>query len=407
MKRARQAGWRGTGVRTGLARLLGRRHGRVATSQSAQREIGWEVSARSETGYVREENQDRMTCIPVGEDRIYVVADGMGGHKGGGLAAELTVTSVETWFRSAPSPGSPPETIRLALEAANAAVDAKAHCGDPDTEGMGSTAVLLLTRNSIAYVGHVGDSRAYLYRSGELRQLTKDHTRVQRMVDAGMVTPAEARDHPEGSILERAIGQKPTVVVDTGPELQLQEGDGILLCSDGLSGYVDSGEILAVLRSSATVQELSDRLVQRALDQGGYDNVTVQFIQYGQRAEVLVGPKYWLLGLLAPLWAFVRGLWAAPGVPTTAASTGEEAAGGSPPSATATSADQTTPLPTAASTGEEAAGGPPPSATATSADQAQREVRGPQAIAEEGSGKTEDAPPPDGSGAGGSGGQGP
>ncbi|MGH8578426.1 MAG: PP2C family protein-serine/threonine phosphatase, partial [Gammaproteobacteria bacterium] len=281
-----------------MARLLGRRRGRVATSQAAQREeIGWEVSARSETGYVREDNQDRMTCVHVGEDRIYAVADGMGGHKGGGLAAELTVKSIETWFKSAPSSGSPPEAIRLALEAANAAVDAKAHCGDPDTEGMGSTAVLVLTRKSIAYVGHVGDSRAYLYRGGALHQLTKDHTRVQRMVDAGMVTPAEARDHPEGSILEQAIGQKPTVVVDIGAELQLQEGDGILLCSDGLSGYVDSDEILAVLQSGASVQELSDRLVRRALDQGGYDNVTVQFIQYGQRAEVLREPNR-LLGLI-------------------------------------------------------------------------------------------------------------
>ncbi|MGH8570902.1 MAG: hypothetical protein ACREXU_23575, partial [Gammaproteobacteria bacterium] len=163
---------------------------------------------------------------------------------------------------------------------------------------------------------------------------------------------------------------------------------------------------------------LSDRLVRRALDQGGYDNVTVQFIQYGQRAEVLREPNR-LLGLIEPVWAFVRGLYGerpAKGVPTTGASAGEQAAvsGDRPtPSPTATSADQTLPPTTGASTGEkEAVSGdrPTPSATATSADQippAQPEVRGKHAIAEEGSGKTEDAPPPAVSGAGPSQGQGP
>ncbi|MGH8577307.1 MAG: hypothetical protein ACREXJ_10425, partial [Gammaproteobacteria bacterium] len=159
--------------------------------------------------------------------------------------------------------------------------------------------------------------------------------------------------------------------------------------------------------------------VRRALDQGGYDNVTVQFIQYGQRAEVLREPNR-LLGLIAPVWAFVRGLYGerpARGVPTIGASAGEQAPVSgdrpTPSAATATSADHTPPPTTATSTGKEAVVSddrPTPPASAASADEilpAQPEVRGPQAMAEEGSGKTEDAPPPEGSGAGPSQGQGP
>lgn len=168
----------------------------------------------------------------------------------------------------------------------------RAASGDPETEGMGSTALLMLTSGSLAYVAHVGDSRAYLYRERELRQLTTDHTRVQRMVDAGMLSAEEAQHHPEASIIERAMGHRPHVEVDVGRALELREGDGILLCSDGLSGYVDDEGIETVLRSEATVQEVADRLVGLALDRGGQDNVTVQFIQYGERTQAQTNDNY-------------------------------------------------------------------------------------------------------------------
>ncbi|MGH9957270.1 MAG: PP2C family protein-serine/threonine phosphatase, partial [Pyrinomonadaceae bacterium] len=206
-------------------------------------------------------------------------------HNGGALAAELTVQGLQQSLAAAPPEFAVADAIKRAFDAANGMVYERASCGDPETAGMGSTAVLLLTSGSMAYVAHVGDSRAYLSRERELRRLTTDHTRVQRMVDAGMLTPNEARDHPEGSILERAMGHQPYVEVDLGPALELREGDRILLCSDGLSGYVDDNGIEAVLCSEASVQEVSDRLVGLALDTGGEDNVTVQFIQYGERTE--------------------------------------------------------------------------------------------------------------------------
>lgn len=254
---------------------------REATGQGPR----WEVSARSETGYVREENQDRMSRDRVGLGEAYVIADGMGGHNGGALAAELTVNAVQQSLAAAPPELTVAAAITRAFDEANRIVYERAGSGDPETEGMGSTALLLLTSGSLAYVAHVGDSRAYLYRERELRQLTTDHTRVQRMVDAGMLSAEEAQHHPEASIIERAMGHRPQVEVDIGRALELREGDGILLCSDGLSGYVDDEGIEAVLLSEGTVQEVADRLIELALERGGQDNVTVQFIQYGERPE--------------------------------------------------------------------------------------------------------------------------
>lgn len=245
-----------------------------------------EVAALSETGYVRDENQDRMSGTVVARGHLFIVADGMGGHKGGALAAELTVEGLHHYLGEAPADAPVEQAIRSAFHKVNRAVHEKAHSGDPATEGMGSTAVLVLIADRIARFAHVGDSRAYLFRDGRLTQLTTDHTIVQKMVEAGMLSAEEAADHPSSSILDRAIGARPTVKVDTSEVLQLKHGDGILLCSDGLSGYVAHAAIECVLRSEATVQQIPERLVGLALEKGGKDNVSVQYIQYGERKMV-------------------------------------------------------------------------------------------------------------------------
>ena len=243
-----------------------------------------EVGALSETGYVRDENQDRMSWSPVPLGQLYIVADGMGGHNGGALAAEIAVQELQRHVSQAPV-GEPVEkVIHAAFKKANETVYEKAHSGDPATEGMGTTAVLLLISGQVANLAHVGDSRAYLYRNGRLAQLTTDHTVVQRMVQAGLLKPEEAADHPDASVLERAIGSKPDIEVDIRNEL-LREGDAILLCSDGLSGYVADAQIESVLRSQGTVRETAENLVKLTLEKGGKDNVTVQLVQYGARKE--------------------------------------------------------------------------------------------------------------------------
>jgi PPM family protein phosphatase len=248
--------------------------------------LNWEVGAATETGYVRKENQDRMSWAPVPWGQLYIVADGMGGHAGGAQAAELTIQGLEQNLANASKEIRIEDAIRDAFDKTNKDVYDKAHAGDPATEGMGSTAVMLLIFGQIAKIAHVGDSRAYLYRDGKLRLLTKDHTEVQRMVDAGILTLEEARNHPFASLLERAIGNRPTVAMDISSDLDIKEGDGILLCSDGLSGYADDGEIEAAMNDSLAPQETVNRLINLALQKGGEDNVTVQFIRYGERSDV-------------------------------------------------------------------------------------------------------------------------
>ena len=241
-----------------------------------------EVGALSETGYAREENQDRMSGAQVPLGHLYIVSDGMGGHKGGALAAQMAVEELQRHISQAAASEPVDAMIEAAFKAANDAVYQRAHSGDSAVEGMGTTAVLLLVSGRIAKLAHVGDSRAYLYRDNTLSRLTKDHTVVQRMVEAGMLKPDEAADHPQSSVLERAIGSAPTVQVDISNH-QLQEGDALLLCSDGLCGYVADSQIDAVLRFQGPVQETTANLVRLALETGGRDNVTVQLIRYGAR----------------------------------------------------------------------------------------------------------------------------
>jgi protein phosphatase len=211
---------------------------------------------------------------------VYIVSDGMGGHRGGALAAELTVETLAQGLSCIRSVSTVLEETKHAFAEANKTVYEQGHSGATETQGMGATAVVLLVARSQAIVAHIGDSRAYLFTEGELRQLTKDHSRVQRMVDAGMLTAAEAMSHPDASILERAMGTSPEVMVDISAWIPLHAGDRILLCSDGLHGYVTDSEIGAILGTRAIPQELTDQLVNRALQKGGEDNITVQLIEY-------------------------------------------------------------------------------------------------------------------------------
>jgi protein phosphatase len=245
----------------------------------------WSVGARSETGYVRNENQDRMSCVETPCGYAYIVSDGMGGHRAGALAAELTIDILTRALPGIQSLPSAPSEIKHALEEANRTVYERGHSGDAETKGMGTTVVVLFVAGAQALIAHVGDSRAYLHAGGVLRQLTRDHSRVQKMVDAGLLAAADAASHPDASILERAIGVLPDVKVDISGWISLHEGDRILLCSDGLHGYVADSEIIAVLECKASPQELADRLVDLALRKGGEDNITVQLLAYGRSRD--------------------------------------------------------------------------------------------------------------------------
>jgi PPM family protein phosphatase len=223
-----------------------------------------------------------MCSIRVGLGRLHIVADGMGGHKGGALAAQLTIEGLRRDLDQASSTTPVDLLLRQAFERTNQDIYRMAHSGDPETQGMGSTAVLLLISNRTAHIAHVGDSRAYLYRKGRLRRITTDHTRAQRMVAAAILTPEQALNHPSASVLERAVGIKPAIEVDMTQVRPVKKGDGILLCTDGLSCCVSDGEIEDVLRAGLPIPEIPKRLVDLALRKGSKDNITVQYLQYGK-----------------------------------------------------------------------------------------------------------------------------
>ncbi len=239
--------------------------------------------ALTHQGYVRAENQDRMTHFHFSLGEVFIVADGMGGHSGGARAASLVIEGFESFLQNLPQGFTPRAALRAAARRTNAAICAEADSGDPATAKMGSTVVVLFVSPSQAFVGHVGDSRAYLFRSGSVTRLTRDHTLVQQLVDRHLLSEEEARDHPDSSILARAMGRRSDLDIEFSPNLTLEQGDGILLCSDGLSGYVDDAEIAAIIAGRQEPEAVAEALVDRALDGGGDDNVTVQYVELDSR----------------------------------------------------------------------------------------------------------------------------
>lgn len=241
---------------------------------------GLAVGAVSHVGLVRRENQDRMGHFRVGRTEVFLVADGMGGHRGGALAASMVLEGFQKALSSRPQPRSLRAALRAAAGEVNVAVCAVATSGDPATEHMGSTAVLLAVRGREVLIGHLGDSRAYLWRDGRLVRLTRDHTWVQQLMDQKLLTEEEARHHPEASVLAHAFGRQSELPIALSPGLAVRSGDAILLCSDGLSGYLEDDEIAAVISRHEDPQRVAEALVEAALAVGGHDNVTVQFVVF-------------------------------------------------------------------------------------------------------------------------------
>ena len=244
--------------------------------QDSERAISLRVGAASHVGKVRQENQDRISRFrsPLGE--IFVVADGMGGHEGGGLAAEMTIEGLERHLGSAPPDADPTKVLQEAATRINQEIYARANSGAPETRKMGSTLVLALLQGSRVMLAHAGDSRAYLWDRDRLRLMTRDHTVVQRMVDHNMLTEEEAHDHPDANVITRAFGQKPEMELEISAPFELRPGQRLLLCSDGLSGYVTDEAIERELAANEDPQVVTERLIEKALTAGGEDNISIQ-----------------------------------------------------------------------------------------------------------------------------------
>ncbi|MEJ3742974.1 PP2C family serine/threonine-protein phosphatase [Actinomycetes bacterium KLBMP 9797] len=221
----------------------------------------------SDVGLVRSNNEDSAFA----GRRLLVIADGIGGLPAGELASDLIV-KVLAPLDEQPEPDHPLATLREAVEAANQQIRAAAD-EDPGREGMGTTVTALLLSGDQLALFHVGDSRAYLLRDGGFRQITKDDTYVQSLVDHGVLTPEEARAHPQRSVVTQAVqGQEFT---PSGAIISPAPGDRYLLCSDGLSDYVSDDAIAVTLQSHRDQRECAEALVRLTLDAGAPDNVSV------------------------------------------------------------------------------------------------------------------------------------
>jgi protein phosphatase len=239
------------------------------------------VAARTEKGR-RDENQDAMTGFPSPFGTVYLVADGMGGNVGGAEASAMVAQCYRKYLTSLPATLPLAEALQRATSATNAEVRLRSQSGDPAVANMGSTVVMVVLRETPlgleGAVAHVGDSRAYLLRQGQLARLTRDHSAVQRLVDSQQLTPEEARLHPDSNVITRALGQQNELLIEVSEE-RFETGDLILLCSDGLSGYVPDQGIASALVQVRDLERAADGLIALALESGSSDNITVQLLR--------------------------------------------------------------------------------------------------------------------------------
>lgn len=228
--------------------------------------------ARSDVGRVRAANEDAFRVdLTAG---YAAVADGLGGAAAGEIASRLFMEAIAETFRPCPERTEPHILARVeaAFRRANQAISDHVRLR-PEHRGMGCTAELLAFCHGGYVLGHIGDSRAYRLREGVLKQLTRDHSLVQRQLEAGLIPPERVRTHPLKHVILQAVGLGDPIELDLirGPVFP---GDQFLLCTDGLTNMVEDSEIERTLRSNASLEEKVDRLIARAIENGGHDNVT-------------------------------------------------------------------------------------------------------------------------------------
>jgi len=244
---------------------------------------GIELANLTDTGCHREQNEDYYCYAEPERDedfeargRLAVVADGMGGHEGGQVASGIAVEVVRDAYFHAPA-ADPAEALMIAFRDAHAAIQREAR-ENPELRGMGTTCTAVALLDHRLYYGHVGDSRLYLLRGGAMLRLTEDHSLVARLVSTGALSAEEAESHPDRNVLTAALGMNSEVPAEF-PEtpVALENGDTLLVCTDGLHGLVRDRE-MGEIAGSHSPREACRRLVEMAKERGGFDNITVQIL---------------------------------------------------------------------------------------------------------------------------------
>jgi PPM family protein phosphatase len=253
----------------------------LAEEQSIAARFDYQVSALSDVGCVRESNEDNVRhTMPHDPDTLarqgilVMVADGMGGHACGEIASGIAVETISrVYYEKAAEPG---QALRHAFEEANRAIHNAAR-KDQSKKGMGTTCTALALRGGMAFSAHVGDSRLYLMRGGDIYLMSEDHSAVREMVRQGLITGEAARNHPQKNVITRALGTQLRVEVDVYEPFPVQADDCFLLCSDGLYDLVEDAEIKRVVLADDLAAACKS-LIELAKNRGGHDNVTVAIV---------------------------------------------------------------------------------------------------------------------------------
>ncbi|MBV5260276.1 Stp1/IreP family PP2C-type Ser/Thr phosphatase [Synechococcus moorigangaii CMS01] len=233
-------------------------------------------TGQTDPGLVRSANQDSYYCDPDG--RFFIVADGMGGHAGGEEASRIAVETIREYLEANwEAEKSCENLLETAMVKANDAILLD-QLENPARQDMGTTAVMVLFRGAESWRAHVGDSRLYSFQGDTLIQVTGDHTWVSQAVQSGDITAEQAKVHPWRHVLSQCLGRKDLSLIDIAP-LELQGGDRLLLCSDGLTEEVDDSEIQFILSANDDLDQAAASLIETAKDNGGSDNVTVVLVR--------------------------------------------------------------------------------------------------------------------------------
>jgi PPM family protein phosphatase len=225
-----------------------------------------ETTCKTDTGRQRRDNEDSAFA----RAPVFVVADGMGGAQAGEVASRI---AVEAFEQGLPDSGSPEERLASRVREANQQIYERSRA-DRGRAGMGTTLTAAYVDDTHVAIAHVGDSRAYMFRDGSLQRLTQDHSLVDELVRRGKLTEEQAAEHPQRSIITRALGPEPDVEVDTWT-YPARAGDVVLLCSDGLTSMISETRVAAILAAHENLDEAADALIREANEAGGRDNITV------------------------------------------------------------------------------------------------------------------------------------
>lgn len=235
------------------------------------------IVAKTDKGRVRESNQDAYAVGEFPEEVAWaVVCDGMGGAAGGNIASALAVKVISDKINASYRPSMKDSSIKNLLDSALVAANLEVYDladAKPELNGMGTTVVCAIVRDGYAYIAHAGDSRAYIFNGDTLKQVTTDHSLVQNLVDKGEITQQEAENHPNKNLITRAIGVDKSIDIDFD-EISLSNDEILILCTDGLSNYVTNDEMISEV-NDGRYYAFADRLVKKANNNGGGDNITV------------------------------------------------------------------------------------------------------------------------------------